>query len=85
MPISPKRQVYDQCVLPTMTYGCQTWSLTKATTQKLRVAQRAMERKILGIKLADRVKCSEIRKKNTNTRHRRLCGETKMEMGWTCG
>ncbi|GFO00544.1 endonuclease-reverse transcriptase [Plakobranchus ocellatus] len=63
MPISLKRQVYDQCVLPTMTYGCQTWSLTKATTQKLRVAQRAMERKILGIKLADRVKCSEIRKR----------------------
>ncbi|GFO28269.1 endonuclease-reverse transcriptase [Plakobranchus ocellatus] len=26
MPISLKRQVYDQCVLPTMTYGCQTWS-----------------------------------------------------------
>ncbi|GFN99552.1 endonuclease-reverse transcriptase [Plakobranchus ocellatus] len=63
MPISLKRQVYDQCVLPTGTYGCQTWSLTKATTQKLRVAQIAMERKILGIKLADRVKCSEIRKR----------------------
>ncbi|GFO40356.1 endonuclease-reverse transcriptase [Plakobranchus ocellatus] len=63
MPISLKRQVYDQCVLPTMTYGCQTWSLTKATTQKLRVAQRAMERKIQGIKLTDRVKCSEIRKR----------------------
>ncbi|GFO50048.1 endonuclease-reverse transcriptase [Plakobranchus ocellatus] len=60
LPISLKIQVYDQCVLPTMTYGCQTWSLTKASTQKLRVAQRAMERKILGIKLADRVKCSEI-------------------------
>ncbi|GFN77359.1 endonuclease-reverse transcriptase [Plakobranchus ocellatus] len=63
MPISLKRQVYDQCVLLTMTYGCQTWSLTKATTQKLRVAQRAMERKIVGIKLTDRVKCSEIRKR----------------------
>ncbi|GFO26778.1 endonuclease-reverse transcriptase [Plakobranchus ocellatus] len=36
MPISLKRQVYDQCVLPTMTYGCQIWSLTKATTQKLK-------------------------------------------------
>ena len=31
MPLSLKRQVFDQCVLPTMTYGCQTWSLTKAT------------------------------------------------------
>ncbi|GFO31657.1 endonuclease-reverse transcriptase [Plakobranchus ocellatus] len=46
-----------------MTYGCQTWSLTKATTQKLRVTQRAMERKILGIKLANRVKWGQIRKR----------------------
>ncbi|GFR93877.1 endonuclease-reverse transcriptase [Elysia marginata] len=50
MPISLKRQVYDQCILPTMTYGCQTWSMTKAVGQKLRVAQRAMERKMLGLK-----------------------------------
>ena len=23
-------KVLDQCVLPSMAYGCQTWSLTKA-------------------------------------------------------
>ncbi|KAK3803056.1 hypothetical protein RRG08_027978 [Elysia crispata] len=63
MPLSLKRQVYNQCILPTMTYGCQTWSLTKALTQKLRVAQRAMERKMLRIKLKDKVPCKEIRRR----------------------
>ncbi|GFS25595.1 endonuclease-reverse transcriptase [Elysia marginata] len=63
MPISLKRQVYDQCILPTMTYGCQTWSMTKAVGQKLRVAQRAMERKMLGLKLTDKISCKEIRNK----------------------
>ena len=63
MPLSLKRQVFDQCVLPTMTYGCQTWSLTKATTHRLRIAQRAMERKMLKSKLKDKIPCREIRAK----------------------
>ena len=29
-----KKQVMDQCVLPTMTYGCQTWSLNKQMTNQ---------------------------------------------------
>ena len=53
----------DQCVLPTMTYGCQTWSLNKQLTNKLRTAQRAMERKLLDLKLQDKIPCSEIRKR----------------------
>ena len=43
LPISLEKQVMDQCILPTMTYGCQTWSLNKQTTNKLRTAQRAMK------------------------------------------
>ncbi|GFS26842.1 endonuclease-reverse transcriptase [Elysia marginata] len=46
-----------------MTYGCQTWSMTKAVGQKLRVAQRAMERKMFGLKLTDKISCKEIRNK----------------------
>ena len=61
--ISLKKQVMDQCVLPTVTYGCQTWSLNKKLTNKLRTAQRAMERKMLDLKLQDKTPCSEIRKK----------------------
>ncbi|GFR96573.1 endonuclease-reverse transcriptase [Elysia marginata] len=61
MPLSLKKQVYDQCILPTMTYGCQTWSLTKIIGNKFKVAQRAMERKILGIKIKDKIPCKNIR------------------------
>ncbi|GFR85703.1 endonuclease-reverse transcriptase [Elysia marginata] len=43
-----------------MTYGCQTWSLTKIIGNKLKVAQRAMER-ILGIKIKDKIPCKNIR------------------------
>ena len=35
LPISlKKKQVMDQCILPIMTYGCQTWSLNKQLTNK---------------------------------------------------
>ena len=49
--------------MPTMTYGCQTWSLNKQTTNKLRTAEKAMERKMLDLKLEDKIPCSEIRKR----------------------
>ena len=63
LPISLIKQVMDQCILPTMTYGCQTWSLNKQMTNKLRTAQRAMERKMLDLKLKDKIPCAEIRKR----------------------
>ena len=30
-----KRQVYNSCVLPAMTYGAETWTLTKQTQNKI--------------------------------------------------
>ena len=67
LPISLKKQVdlMDQCILPTMTYVCQTWSLNKQMTHKLRTAQGAMERKMLDLKLKDKIPCSEIRKRTS--------------------
>ena len=67
LPISLKKQVMDQCILPTMTYGCQTWSLNKQMANKLRTAQRAMERKMLDLKLKDKIPCSEIRKEQRSS------------------
>ena len=58
-----QKHVMDQCVLPTMTYGCQTWSLNKQLTNKQRTAQRAVEGKTLSLKLQDKIPCSEIRKR----------------------
>ncbi len=59
--MSLRRKVYNQCVLPTMTYGSETWSLTKYSETKLQSAQRAMERQMLKISLQDRVRCNTIR------------------------
>ena len=39
-----------------MTYGCKTWSLTKALVKKLETSQRAKERTVLNVKLKDRIR-----------------------------
>ena len=57
-----RRRMYNQCVIPTMTYGAETWTTTKQLEQKLQVAQRAMERRMLNITIRDKVRNSEIRK-----------------------
>ena len=62
-----KSKVFDQCVLPVMTYGTETWSLTIGLMNKLKVAQRAMERAMLGVSLRDRIRNEEIRKRTKVT------------------
>ena len=44
--------------------AARTWSLNKQMTNKLRTAQRAMDRKMLDLELQEKIPCSEIRKKN---------------------
>ena len=39
----------DTVILPAMTYGAETWTLTKHLERKLAVAQRSMERSLLNI------------------------------------
>src|ERR1700743_921208 len=41
---SLKRKVFDACVLPVLTYGSETLTLTKASDNKLRVKQTTMKR-----------------------------------------
>jgi hypothetical protein len=55
IPMSLKRKLYHQCVLPAMTYGSESWTMTKAMEHKLHAAQRNMERSMLGITWADRM------------------------------
>ena len=64
---SLKRKVFNQCVLPAMTYGCQTWSLTKALVKKLETNQRTMERRMLNVKLKDRISNTTIRQRTRVT------------------
>lgn len=61
--IDLKKKVMDTCILPCLTYGCQTWSLSEVNAKRISTCQRAMERSILGIKLKDRERNEDIRKK----------------------
>ncbi|MEG7522669.1 MAG: reverse transcriptase domain-containing protein, partial [Chromatiales bacterium] len=49
-----KREVYNSCVLPAMTYGAETWALTKQAKHKLAAAQSKMERSMLNITYRNR-------------------------------
>jgi endonuclease/exonuclease/phosphatase family metal-dependent hydrolase len=62
-----KTRVFDQCVLPVMTYGTETWSLTMGLIRRLKVTQRAMERAMLGISLRDRIRNEAIRSRTKVT------------------
>ena len=51
-----KSKLFNSCILPILTYGCQTWALTNAHLNKLKVCQRSMERSMVGVKRKDREK-----------------------------
>ncbi len=61
LPLSLKRKVYNHCILPVLTYGSETWRLTKELEMKLRSEQRGMERRMLGITWRDKKRASWIR------------------------
>ena len=43
LPINLKRKTFNTCIIPAITYGCETWTMTKGIEQKLKVCQRSME------------------------------------------
>ena len=61
IPICLKPKVFNQCIIltVTMTYGCQTWLLTKDIVEKMEACQR----KMLGLKQIDRISNSTIRER----------------------
>jgi hypothetical protein len=58
---SLRSQLFNSTVLPAMSYGSKTWSLTKADETRLAVAERAMERRMLKISIRDKIKNETIR------------------------
>ena len=54
-----KRKVHNEYVLPVIVYGSETWTLKKAHMELL--AQRKMERIMLGITLRDHTRNAWIR------------------------
>lgn len=50
-----KSKVFDQCVLPVLNYGTEMWPLTMSFIQKVKVAQRVIER-VLRVSVQDHVR-----------------------------
>ncbi|XP_050310861.1 uncharacterized protein LOC126746595 [Anthonomus grandis grandis] len=63
IPINLKRKVFNACLLPVMTYGMETMTLTVKSANKLRTTQRAIERMMLGISLRDHITNESIRQR----------------------
>ncbi|MCL1440826.1 hypothetical protein, partial [Enterobacter hormaechei] len=61
LPLSLKKKVYDSCILPVLTYGAETWRLTKRVQLKLRTTKQAMERKMIGVTLRDKKRAEWVR------------------------
>ena len=76
MPIKEKRRVFNTCVLPCLSYGCQTWALNDKQIKKIKVCQNGMERSVIGVKRKDKVKLQSIKSKtkfeNIHTTYKRL-------------
>ncbi|CAK1594407.1 unnamed protein product [Parnassius mnemosyne] len=66
-PLQIKKKIMDSNVLPTLTYGCQTWVCNAEIKRKIRSFQRATERSMLKIKLQDRINSSKIRRRTKIT------------------
>ena len=49
-----KRKIFNSCIIPAMTYAAETWALKKEHRHTLAVAQRRMERAMVGVSLMDR-------------------------------
>lgn len=67
LPICLKRKVFDQCILPVLTYASETWTLTSRTVQKLQTTQRSMERCMLGFTRRDKKRNAWIREQTKVT------------------
>ena len=55
IPICLKRTIMDTVILPSMTYGAETWAQTKHQEKKLAVAQPSMENLLLKITKRDKI------------------------------
>lgn len=49
LPVNLKRKVFNTCILPVLTYGMETMTLTDKSANRLRTTQRAIERNMLGV------------------------------------
>ncbi len=69
---SLKSHIFNSCVVPVLTYGSQTWSLTQNDLKLINTTQNSLERSMLNVRKLDRIKIATIKKKfktNVNIVH----------------
>lgn len=59
--IKLKREVFESCIFPVITYGVETMNSSKQSANRLRVCQRTIERAMQGITLRDKMRRKVIR------------------------
>ena len=57
----PEKKIMDTIILPAMTYGAETWSLTNHQKDKLAVTQGSMDRVTLGVTKRDKIRNEDLR------------------------
>lgn len=62
-----KKKIFDSCIIPCLTYGCQTWSLTKKQISSIAVTQRKKERSMFSLKLINKTPNTDIRQRTKLT------------------
>ncbi len=58
LPLSLKRNIHNQSILPVLTYGSETWRLKDELGRKLRSAQKRIERRMLCITRREKKRAS---------------------------
>lgn len=64
-----KGEIMNSCVLPTLVYGSQTWATTKKEERKINTTYNTMLRSMMGIKLKDKIKITDIKKRINNSKN----------------
>ncbi|CAK1600519.1 unnamed protein product [Parnassius mnemosyne] len=81
MPMSEKRKVFNSCILPCLTYACQTWALTEQQQNKINICQNGIERSVLGVRRKDKIKLKRIKEKTKFGKVQSVC--RKLKWRWT--
>ncbi|XP_037876062.1 LINE-1 retrotransposable element ORF2 protein isoform X1 [Bombyx mori] len=81
MPMAEKRKVFNVCILPCLTYGCQTWALTEKQQNKLNICQNGIERSVLGVRRRDKIELKKIKGETKFGKVQSIC--RKLKWRWT--
>ena len=76
-PMFIKKRLFEGAILPDLTYGSETWALTRRLENRIAVAQRRWERVMLGVSLLDRRRNDWVRDKAGLRDAVRICRERK--------